>query len=253
MRNNKLIYGIGLLLLALVIFYIGSDLSNGSLFRKRSKESGKTITDSMMTPSLNSILSNSNCTIELIPSEEERVVYTYDNGYYQNKSQFRNGEIDIDFEHDDFTFFHMGSIPEVNVKVYLKSINKIVQSGVGEIFTNDSLRSSQLEVTNDGVGDIHLNVAIQGELIAENDGLGEIKLKGYCHSAKLINQGTGDIEATNLLTKIASVINDGVGDVYVTASDTLHLTNDGTGDIEYSGNGHVASMKSDGVGEIKKK
>jgi hypothetical protein len=253
MRTNKLIYGIGLVLLALALFYIGSDLSSGSFFKKRTKASGKTITDSLSTVSLQSLVSNSNCTIELIASDQERVVFTYEDQYYQNKSTYNNGELEINFDQDDYSFIQIGPNSEVKVKVYYKNLSKITQSGVGDIVSKDTLHGTDLTIMNEGVGDINLHVLLTGNLLAQNDGVGEIELKGECQSAKLINEGTGDINAHNLHSKIASVINDGVGDVMVMASDTLHLTNQGTGDIEYSGNAFLATNKSDGVGEIKKR
>ena len=253
MRNNKLIYGVGLLLLAIAIFYIGSDLSSGSFFKKKNRDGAKIITDSITTTSLNSLVSNATCEIELIESDQERVVFTYDNGFFKNKSKFSNGELNIDFDSDNFSFFQFGPSPEIKVVVYCKSLSKIAQSGVGEIFSKDTLRGTELQIVNDGVGDIKLNVAISNQLTATNDGVGDIELRGTCQSAKLTNQGTGDILASNLNSKNATVLNDGVGDISVMATDTLHLSNEGTGDIEYSGNAHIATMKSDGVGEIKKK
>ncbi|MBK7691833.1 MAG: hypothetical protein IPJ31_12195 [Bacteroidetes bacterium] len=90
MRNNKLIYGIGLLLLAVVVLYIGSDISSGSFFSKRRDGQSQNAQDSMLIPNVNAIVSECDCDIEIIPSTEERVVMFYDKKDHRNNSDYTN-------------------------------------------------------------------------------------------------------------------------------------------------------------------
>jgi hypothetical protein len=140
----------------------------------------------------------------------------------------------------------------VQAKVYCKGLKSINQQGVGDLTNKGILRSTDLTILNDGVGDIQLNVE-STILHITNNGVGDIDLNGVTENSTLTNDGTGNIDAKNLISKNTSVINDGVGDIDVQASDTLRLTNSGVGDINYSGTAILASIQSDGVGKINKK
>lgn len=252
MRNNKLIYGIGLLCLAAVIFYIGADLSSTSFFRRGGKASEANASDSLSISGIRSLSSDCDCDIEIIPSEIEKVVMYYDKKHHENKSEFVNNALQISFnsERNNFLFFEKSS--KIKIKVYCKSLKTITQSGVGDVDTKGLLTSDTLTLTNEGVGDMKLEIKTSN-LTVSNVGVGDVKLKGEAMAVSLINEGTGDVDAKNLNSKTAKVINSGVGDVDVNATDTLNLSNSGVGDINYSGAAVVSSTISEGVGSIHKK
>jgi hypothetical protein len=252
MNNNKLIYGFALLLLAAVIFYIGYDLSSGSLFRKGKNKSSITVADSLSIPSVQSLITDCNCDIELIESDEEKVIFIYDKSEHINKTDFSNNTLNINFESKESNFLSFNHSSTVQAKVYCKGLKSINQQGVGDLTNKGIFRSTDLTILNDGVGDINLNI-LSTMLTITNNGVGDIELTGNAESSTLTNDGTGDINAKKLTSKNATVINDGVGDIDVQASDTLRLTNSGVGDINYSGTAILASIQSDGVGEINKK
>jgi Putative auto-transporter adhesin, head GIN domain len=250
MSNNKLIYGIGLLLLAAVVIYIGSDLSGGSFFSKRKDGMLKSSQDSMSIPNVSAIVSECDCDIEIIPSNEERVVMYYDKKDYQNKSDYTNNELHLDFSSNRSNFHFFESSSNVTVKVYCKSLSKITQSGVGDVKTRNTLSSESLQITNEGVGDMNLEIDTK-ILTVNNTGVGDVKLKGNALRSKINNEGTGDVEAK--INKTAAVVNTGVGDVDVFASDSLDLNNSGVGDITYKGAAFISSVVSEGVGKVEKK
>ena len=252
MNNNKLIYGFALLLLAAVIFYIGYDISSGSLFRKGKSKSNITVADSLSIPSVQSLTTDCNCDIELIESDEEKVIFIYDKSEHINKTDFSNNTLNINFESKESNFLSFNHSSTVQAKVYCKGLKSINQQGVGDLTNKGILRSTDLTILNEGVGDIKLNI-LSSSLHITNDGVGDIDIEGTADISVMNNGGTGNIDAKNLNNKNATVINDGVGNVDVQASDTLRLNNSGVGDIEYRGTAILASIQSDGVGKINKK
>lgn len=252
MRNNKLIYGIGLLLLALVVLYIGSDISSGSFFSKRRDGQLQNAQDSMLIPNVTAIVSECDCDIEIIPSNEERVVMFYDKKDHRNNSDYTNNTLHLDFSSAGSSFHFFEHSSNVKVKVYCKSLSSITQSGVGDVKTRNTLSAENLTITNEGVGDMNLEIDTK-MLTVKNTGVGDVKLKGNTLSSVINNEGTGDVEAKNLNNKVAEVVNSGVGDVDVFATDSLDLNNSGVGDINYKGAAHVSSIISEGVGKVEKK
>jgi hypothetical protein len=252
MKNNKLIYGLALIFLAAVILYIGSDLSSRSFFRNGKNGNHVNVADSISIASIKSLTTDCNCDIELIESTEEKVVFFYDKKYHQNKSEYLNNELKVDFESKESNFLNFDNAPNIKVKVYCKSLEKITQTGVGDLTNKGTLIADNLTIVNEGVGDIDLLIKT-GQLNVTNDGVGDINIKGEASASSIINEGTGNVDAEKLVSKSSKVINSGVGNVDVYASDTLNLTNSGVGDIDYSGTGVITSIITDGVGHINKK
>ncbi len=206
----------------------------------------------MVIPNVSAITSECDCDIEIIPSDEDRVVYYYDKKQYQNRSEFANGELHLDFSSEKSNFLFLGSSSGINVKVYCNKLNSITQSGVGDVKTMGQLSSDTLRISNEGVGDMNLEIKTTF-LSLNNTGVGDIKLKGEAINTSISNEGTGDVEAKKLSNKTAVVNNSGVGDVNVYATDTLNLNNSGVGDINYYGAAVVSSVISEGVGKVDKK
>ncbi len=252
MRNNKLIYGLALVLLAVVIFYIGSDLSSRSFFRNSKNGKGINVADSISIASIHSLTTDCNCDIELIESTEEKVIFSYDKKYHQNKSEYVNNELKVDFESKESNFLNFDNAPNITVKIYCKSLEKITQTGVGDLTNKGTLLAENLTIINEGVGNIELLIKAT-TLNVTNDGVGDVDLKGESITSSITNEGTGNVNAQKLISKSTKVVNSGVGDVDVTASDTLNMTNSGVGNIEYSGNGIISTMISEGVGHINKR
>lgn len=250
--NNRTFYGIALMILASAVLFIGYKISNQSGM-PWSHKSGKTmLQDSISINGVTKLSSECNCDVELIYSDDERVVFSYDKSNYENKSAVSGNSLALNFDNKNNHFFSWNEGSSIQVKVYSHSLNVIEQNGIGSIDSRNEISSENLEINNDGIGSMTLNVKANTLSIA-NSGVGSIEIKGDAQQATISNDGTGSIEAFNLNTKTAIVTNDGVGSVEINASDTLNMSNDGVGSITYSGNAYISKMNSDGVGSIDKK
>ncbi|MCC6447616.1 MAG: DUF2807 domain-containing protein, partial [Chitinophagaceae bacterium] len=197
MKNNKLVYGIGLILLAVAVIFIGYDYSKDSFSSQTNIQTPFTA-DSIEITDIQILNSKANCRIEIIPSENEFVLFSYDHSKYKNNSTFANNELTINFQSIKNINLDLNSSPKIKVKIHCKSLNKVLQTGVGDILNHDTLRAEQLIIQNKGVGDIKLTVNVAQETHVTNEGVGDIELKGKTRFVKLENRGSGDIEADYL-------------------------------------------------------
>ena len=254
MNNPKLILGLGLVLLAGVVFFIGWDIQQRRADRYKNRQHGSGNSSKTERISLEGIqVLSSDCVadIEIIPSDSEYVEFRYDPGVFENQSKINGNQLLIDFGNESFGMFDMIDHAEIEIKVYSKSLQEIHQQGVGSITSKGQLLADHLTVDNDGTGSMSLDVSTNTLKIV-NSGVGSIELKGRAILADILNDGTGSVKMKNLALGSASVTNSGVGSVDLQASDTLDLVNDGVGSIHYSGTAYVKRSANEGVGSIEK-
>ena len=252
MKNYKLFYGFALIFLAGVILYLGSAVSRSSFFNNESH--GKAVLqDSLSIAGVSQLTSDCNCDIEIIPSENERVVFYYDKKLFDNLTEVSGSNLNINFKSiKHFVLgFNSGNGGDVTVKVYTDKLNSITQDGIGTIESSGILNADEMEIVNGGVGSMTMNVNVK-KLIVENSGVGSIEMKGNASHAEMDNNGTGSIDAINLVNKYAKVDNSGVGSIEVNATDSLEMSNTGVGGITYTGGAAINSINSEGVGTISK-
>ena len=87
----------------------------------------------------------------------------------------------------------------------------------------------------------------------DNDGNGDIMVKGVVDQFDLINDGNGDIEAASLIAKTAEVEKFGNGDVIVNVSDKLSVKARGNGNIINKGKADFTVRAKSGNGDLIKK
>jgi hypothetical protein len=252
MRNYKLFYGFALVFLAGVILYLGSAVSRSSFFNNES-HGNAVLQDSLSIAGVSQLSSDCNCDIEIIPSDNERVVFYYDKKLFENLTEVNGSNLNINFKSiKHFVFgFNSGNGGDVTVKVYTNKLNSITQDGIGSIESSGILNADEMKIVNGGVGSMEMNVNAN-KLTVENSGVGSIDIKGKANHAEMNNNGTGSIDGIDLINKFAKVDNSGVGSIDVNATDSLDMSNTGVGGITYTGGAVITSINSEGVGTISK-
>lgn len=255
MNKSKFVYGIGLITLSLAVFFLATRAKNKLRINFNDTHwdtRDATPIDSLPISGIKKLQTNGNCTILLIPSDEERVVFYYNKKEVRNLSSIKDSMLYLDFKQDGAALFSFNKSEDIAVKIYTKSINNIVQEGVGSIKGEGILVQENLTLNNQGVGNMEFEVRAKDiELI--NEGVGSIELKGSAEKGKMTNGGTGSIDAERLLLTNAVLSNQGVGSISVQASGTLDMVNQGIGSITYSGNATITRSLSEGVGSINKR
>ncbi|MBL7755348.1 MAG: DUF2807 domain-containing protein [Chitinophagaceae bacterium] len=252
MNNPKLIVGLGLVLLAGVIFFIGWDIQKRRADRHKNRNGATSSkTERISLEEIQVLRSDCVGDIEIIPSDSEYVEFRYDPGAFENQSKIKGNQLIIDFSNESFGMLDMIDHADIEIKVYSHSLTEIHQEGVGSISSRGQILSEHLTIENDGTGSMSLDLNTKTLKII-NSGVGSIELKGRASLAEILNDGTGSVKMRNLILGSASVTNSGVGSVDLQATDTLDLINDGVGSIHYSGTAYVKRSANEGVGSIEK-
>ena len=124
----------------------------------------------------------------------------------------------------------------------------ITNSGSGNIKSEDVLRMDILEVDNNGSGDIILSLEAD-QINGRNSGSGTVELEGVVTTLDYEIDGSGDVNAFDLLVRDAQLTIDGSGDFQVQVSDFLGVNIDGSGDVYYKGKPDM-DVKTRGSGKV---
>lgn len=254
MNNSKLIYGIGLIAIAAAVFFLATRVKGKFHFGDDThwgSPSAKSI-DSFSISGAKILRSQGTANIIIIPSDDERAVFYYDKKDIENLSELKDSTLYIDFKGDGPHFFSFGKSNEITVKIYTRSLSNIKQEGVGSMQSEGILLQENMILSNEGVGSMEFEVQCQNIDIS-NGGVGSIDVTGTSETAVLKNEGTGSIDAESLVAKTVRASNQGVGSISLQASESMDLTNQGIGSIEYTGEGKVLRTVSQGIGSISKK
>ncbi len=122
------------------------------------------------------------------------------------------------------------------LRIYITTpnLNFIANNGSGNISSDNILKVEDLEVKNNGSGDIQLS--IEGNIItSRNTGSGKLELEGVASTLDVEINGSGDVEAFDLLVRDGQVEIDGSGDAQVNVTDFLEIMIEGSGDVYYKG------------------
>lgn len=144
----------------------------------------------------------------------------------------------------------IGVIHEVTIIVTYKSINGLVVHRSGKVTCNESIETSWLGIIQNGRGNISLAVDVMA-LDVTLTKTGNITITGSSEDVKVLNTGTGNIEASKLEATGARITIKGSGNVSMHVEEELSAVLQGTGDLILQGSPRLKSLVS-GIGQIKK-
>lgn len=139
---------------------------------------------------------------------------------------------------------------KLQVTVPHEKLKKIENHGMGSIKSDDTLRSEEMSLINEGMGELHLNV-ITNTLNIRSEGQGDISLAGKTEEMDLQNKGMGEVTAYGLEANKVNCSNNGMGTVKVHANETLTATLEGMGNIYFKGSPSKKDLSADGMGDIE--
>lgn len=168
--------------------------------------------------------------VEIIKSDKQKVVIKFT----------ENIEKYLDFRVDGSTFVmdikNRGwsccfKKYKLSVTIYTPKLNKIRNSGSGDITCSEALDNSELMVRNSGSGNLRMAVKLK-TLLVRNSGSGNIKLVGDIRMAEFLNSGSGALSLESRMNKIS-------------------VKNSGSGDVKLVGEAKTALFKSYGSGNFR--
>lgn len=153
----------------------------------------------------------------------------------------------LDFEDLNENFFKKNS--KLDVYLTVTDLEVFSFEGVGNIKTETPLEVENITIKGDGVG--NLNLEIQATTIkAVFAMLGNINLSGSVNAIGLRNDGMGNVDASELISKNMNLVSSGIGRVAVHCEGDLSITVDGIGAVSYTGNPNVIKEEINGIGKV---
>lgn len=137
----------------------------------------------------------------------------------------------------------------IKVTIPFKDISEVSLAGSGDLWNEDVITTTDLDVSLAGSGDVIINVqatSVEGSLA----GSGDLTLKGNTNNLNAKVAGSGDIHAFGLQANHTTVSVAGSGDAEVVSNESLKARVSGSGDIEYRGNPSKEDTKVSGSGSI---
>lgn len=140
---------------------------------------------------------------------------------------------------------------DFKIRISLKDLKELNYEGVGNIKTNGLFKVGDLEFLGNGVGNLELELDAQ-KIDADFDMVGNIKLRGKANRAIFLNNGIGNLDASELIVQNMDVNSSGIGKVEVYCVGDLSLVVDGIGKVSYSGNPRIIKKEVSGIGKVEK-
>ncbi|RLD28644.1 MAG: DUF2807 domain-containing protein [Bacteroidetes bacterium] len=137
----------------------------------------------------------------------------------------------------------------IKITIPFKDINKVSLAGSGDLWNEDKITATDLDVSLAGSGDIVLNIettSVEGSIA----GSGDLTLKGSTNSLEAKVAGSGDFHGFGLQANNTVVSVAGSGDAQVVSNKSLTARVAGSGDIEYRGKPDKEDTKVSGSGTI---
>lgn len=145
---------------------------------------------------------------------------------------------------------NLRSLEELKINITTPYLNDICARGVGNFYIKDGLKTDQLNLVIEGVGNTKIDLLYCRSFNLHTTGVGNIALQGKTQSATFYSEGVGNIEAEDFQADNVKATASGVGNISCYAVKTIDATTKGVGSIKYKGN-PSAKLESKGIGSIK--
>lgn len=138
----------------------------------------------------------------------------------------------------------------IKITIPFKDIDHVSLAGLGDLWNEDKITSTTMNVSLAGSGDLKLNIEASSTK-ASLAGSGDITLKGSTNDLDASVSGSGDFHGFELLSNNTDVSVAGSGDADVVSNESLKARVAGSGDIRYKGNPKIEDNKVAGSGSIE--
>ncbi|SDP21291.1 Putative auto-transporter adhesin, head GIN domain [Mucilaginibacter sp. OK268] len=187
--------------------------------------------------------------IELIPSDEEKVVIETDENlldYFEAINSGRTLYISSEAK------FRKPSFTQCKIKVYLRQIDTLyIRCDGGDVNCSKAITlDNPLEIKIQSVGNTNLNIFAPAIKVLSQCS-GNVTLKGKCGTLTIKNQSEGNLFALEMIADELSIRNMAEGNVELYADRAISIAHWGQGDVHYAGNAVLTDVKQYGDGIIK--
>ncbi|WP_104735937.1 head GIN domain-containing protein [Hanstruepera ponticola] len=162
-------------------------------------------------------------------------------------TEVKNGKLVVKTERGINLKTSMGKT--ITVTIPFRDINAVSLSGSGDLWTEDTISTTSLDVSLAGSGDMKLDIKATS-VESSIAGSGDIDLKGKTTNLEVSIAGSGDYSGFGLEADNTEVSISGSGNAEVVSNLSLKARVSGSGDIEYKGNPDKEDTKVSGSGSV---
>ncbi|WP_191859775.1 head GIN domain-containing protein [Hanstruepera ponticola] len=162
-------------------------------------------------------------------------------------TEVKNGKLVVKTERGINLKTSMGKT--ITVTIPFRDINAVSLSGSGDLWTEDTISTTSLDVSLAGSGDMKLDIKATS-VESSIAGSGDIDLKGKTTNLEVSIAGSGDYSGFGLEADNTEVSISGSGNAEVVSNLFIKARISGSGDVEYKGNPDKEDTKVSGSGSV---
>ena len=232
-------------IITIILLFIGFSISNNAM-AKRVTGSGNVIKETRELSNFHSIDIGSAFEIELIKSNETKIVIeTDDNIMPYIETSVRGGELDVDHDVD------LKNPTKLSLIIYYKNINELHISGAAELFSSDIITANHLELRFSGASEV--SIKIQAKSIdAKISGASNADFEGSAHDAEFDISGAAVVRAYGLEINNLDLEASGASTVKVLVLDRFTIDASGASSVRYKGSPTLNLDDISGAASFKK-
>lgn len=150
------------------------------------------------------------------------------------KTYVQGNTLHISYERENDKVWDMH--PKIIVYLTYRDLREINTQGIVDVKTEDPIRSTDFRFIAEGMGNSALIVDVNS-IEVNIAGTASIELKGSADRGHLTLDGTGEIDAFQMVSVSVDAEVNGTGSLFVNASERLHVEANGFGaQVKYKGN-----------------
>jgi hypothetical protein len=216
---------------------------------KSIKGNGKVIIKTYSTSDYETVSGKNNINITIVKGKEGTITVEAESNIMEHlEIEVKNDRLEIGIEDG----YNINTRKRIKVTVPVEKISSLSMSGSGDITSNMTLKSRDLNVSVAGSGDIDIAVASE-RLHVRVAGSGEVKVSGRTEHLEATVAGSGGIAGFNLEANHVDASIAGSGDISVFCmGGELHASIVGSGDLRYKGATSGVKKSIMGSGDITK-
>ncbi|MEO0331934.1 MAG: head GIN domain-containing protein [Bacteroidota bacterium] len=167
----------------------------------------------------------------------------------QVKTEVRGRTLCISYKQNQNDWIDIA--PKVKAYVTYSTLRDLKIVGMVQVFSEDVIRSDRFQMEVEGMGRMEMKLDV-ASLGIESAGTANMHLSGKANEVNIVNDGTGTIDAFDLICQDADVEVNGTGTVRIHASERLRAEANGFGAaVKYRGEPKRTYFDKSGFASIK--